>query len=127
MQFETVWTFNTARYTVSLAVAPEDMDPADQFSDPEDVALAQEGGWNWCQTRVQVTFRDAENPKNWAVPRKLVLGEDYLGGCSYASQADFMRGRGYFRSMVLGATSEAREKLARMGAGIRQTHAGVRT
>lgn len=119
MSYETVWSFNTARFTVALSVAPEDMSPEDQFSEQEDVEFANEGGWHWFQARVQVVFRDDDNPKHWSVQRDDVLGEDHLGGCSYHGLKDFMEPGGYFRDMVSEAISEARGKLARMGAGIR--------
>lgn len=122
MNYETVWTFNTARFTVELAVADEDMSPHGAFSEQDDVEFALEGGWHWFQARVQVLFRDDDNPKNWATPRTRLLGEDYLGGCSYHSLQDFIRpDSGYFRDMVGEAIREARGALARM----RET--GIRT
>lgn len=111
--WETVWTFRTARYTVTLAVTPEEDDPAGHFEREDDVEFAREGGWHWFQARVQVAFRDDENPKNWAVVRERVLGEDYLGGCSYRNLEDFRTG-GYFRDMVAEAVREARGTLGRM-------------
>jgi hypothetical protein len=94
------------------------MSPEDQFSDERDVEFASEGGYHWFQARVQVTFRDDNNPINWAVKRIIVLGENYLGGCSYHDLNDFKRD-GYFRDMAAEAIAEARGKLARMSVGIR--------
>lgn len=111
--WETVWSFNTPRFTVRLDVTPEDDDPEGHFDYPEDVEFAREGGWAWFAARVQVVFRDDDNPKHWAVPRRLVLGEDYLGACSYHGLSDFKSG-GYFRDMVAEAISDARGKLERM-------------
>lgn len=111
--YETVWSFNTDRYTVNLDVADEDMSPADGMQFDEDIEFASEGGWHWFQARVQVVFRDDANPRNWAVQRDQVLGEDYLGGCSYHGLEDFKTG-GYFRDMVGTAIDEARSKLERM-------------
>ena len=34
--YETVWTFNTAHFTVSLDVAPEEMDPEGNFASGDD-------------------------------------------------------------------------------------------
>lgn len=119
MVYETVWTFSTARFTVLLEVAPETEDPEGNFAsgddkqDAEDVAFCREGGWHWFTARVQVAFRDDDNPKHWASPRQRVLGEDYLGGCSYRSLDDFTTD-GYFRGMVREAISEARNVLHRM-------------
>lgn len=111
--WEDVWSFNTKRFTVTLAVTDEDSIPEEQFDQDDDVEFANEGGWHWFQARVRVVFRDDANPKNWAVQRDDVLGEDYLGGCSYHDLADFRRD-GYFRDMVNEATREAKQKLARM-------------
>lgn len=111
--YETVWEFNTARFLVTLAVRDEDTDPADHFDFDDDIEFAREGGWHWFQARVQVTFRDDQNPCNWAVTRQHVLGEDYLGGCSYHGLDDFRRG-GYFTDMVREAISEARGTIERM-------------
>ena len=118
--YETVWSFETARFTVNLGVAPEDLNPAGNFDDPRDVEFANNGGWHWFQARVQVVFRDTANPKNWAVQRDVVLGADYLGGCSYHGLTDFKAG-GYFRDMVRSAVEEARAKLVRASVGIRVT------
>lgn len=63
MQYETVWSFNTARFTVSLAIAPEDFDPAEQFEDDEDVEFAREGGWHWFQARTFPLSTRAKRPK----------------------------------------------------------------
>lgn len=102
--WETVWTFSTARFDVTLAVTHEECDPAGQFQYDDDVAFAREGGWHWFSSRVQVKFRDG-----------LVLGDDYLGCCSYLSLADFIRpGPGYFRDMVREAIRRARERLGAM-------------
>lgn len=117
--YETVWTFNTARFAVSLDVAPEEMDPEGNFArgdddlDARDVAFCRKGGWHWFVARVQVVFRDNANPKNWTIAREDVLGEDYLGGCSYHSLADFKAG-GYFRDMVAEAIGEARAHAGRL-------------
>jgi hypothetical protein len=117
--YETVWNFSTAHFTVSLDVAPEEMDPEGNFAsgdddlDAQDVAFCREGGWHWFVARVQVVFRDDANPKHWTIAREDVLGEDYLGGCSYHSLADFKAG-GYFRDMVAEAIGEARAHVGRL-------------
>jgi hypothetical protein len=120
--YENVWNFNTAKFTVSLDVAPEEMDPVGNCSatgddelDAECVEFCREGGWHWFVARVQVKVRDDANPRNWTVVREDVLGEDYLGACSYHSLADF-KADGYFRDMVGVAIAEARQHLARLAA-----------
>lgn len=118
--FETVWSFQTPRYRIECAVADEDSSINAHFDDEQDREFASDGGWHWCQVRVQVVFRDVDNPKKWAAEHAVVLGKDYLGACSYLDFADFRRG-GYFRDMVNEAISETRDKLARATCGIRAT------
>lgn len=118
MSWETVWQFHTANFVVSLSIMPEDSDPADHFEREDDIEFAREGDWHWFQARVQVSFRDSANPKNWAVTRERVLGEDYLGACSYHGLADFRTG-GYFADMVREAIREARGTITRMNATLR--------
>lgn len=114
-QFENVWSFNTKRYLVTLCVADDDMDPAESFDDARDVEFARSGApYAWFQARVQVIFKDDANPRNWAVKRRLVVGEDFLSGCSYSSLAGFMQPGGSFRDMVREAIWEARDKMCRM-------------
>src|SRR4051812_27979951 len=98
-RWETVWMFSTERFDVALAVTNEDFDPAGHFDLDDDVAFAREGGWHWFQARVEVKFRDG-----------LVLGDDYLGGCSYDNLEDFMQPGGYFRDMVREAIRRARQR-----------------
>lgn len=39
--------------------------------------------WAWCAVRVKATAYDAQG-------EQIAYGEDFLGGCSYASEADFL-------------------------------------
>ena len=86
---DAIWSFSTARYTVALFVEPEELDPADSFSDPADVEFARgaygERGWG-CSIEPARWFRAAvivfdENERE--------IGADYLGGCSYNSFREF--------------------------------------
>lgn len=101
--YDTVWTWSTANYTISLGVADEDMDPADSFEFDDDIAFAREGGWHWFCARVQITFGESDE----------VVGSVYLGGCSYRSLQEFIApGPGYFRDMIREAVREARQTMA---------------
>lgn len=101
IHWETVWTRSTERFTIALDVTDEDMDPADSFQSDEDIAFAREGGWHWFAARVRVLWGHD------------VIGEDYLGGCSYHGLADFIQPGGYFQSMVSEAITDARRTVAR--------------
>jgi len=102
--WETLWTFETARFCVTCDAAPEDEDPADSFECEEDIDAVRSGAWDWFIARVRVTMDGRE------------IGADYLGGCAYARASDFVEGEnrdGYFRYMVRQALQEARATLAK--------------
>ena len=107
-RFETVWEFNTARFSVILAIAPEDMDPADSFQFEEDIAVVRNGGVEWFQAKVAVYFDGKE------------MAADYLGGCAYKSACEFVeshrewKGGDYFTDMVRVACNEARKVMRQM-------------
>lgn len=100
-QWETVWTRSTPRFTVALDVTDEDFDPADSLERDDDIEFAREGGWHWFAARVRVLWNHD------------VIGEDYLGGCSYNSLDDFIQPGGYFRDMISEAISDARKTVSR--------------
>jgi len=105
--WETVWTFQTARVTVTLAFAPDyDLDLS-WDEDGEARANLESGLWQAFQSRVTVTIDGVER------------GEDYLGGSIYERPMDFIDHRGmnsaghgsYFSDMVRGAIAEARRAM----------------
>lgn len=74
--------------TVTLECLPEDIDPAEHFDNPEDVAFARSGNpWAWFCAKVTVSYGDFS-------------ATDYLGACSYHSEADFKQPGGSFTVMV---------------------------
>lgn len=77
MTWETIWTFDTRRFSVELAFAPEDTDPSDSFELQEDIDAVRNESVLWFQARVTVSSNGH------------VIGSDYLGACAYASAEDF--------------------------------------
>lgn len=75
--FETVWEFKTARFTVALEIEPEDMDPADSFEREDDIEAVRSGAVEWFQARVAV-YLDGK-----------LIGADSLGGCAYNTVREF--------------------------------------
>lgn len=74
-----LWRFNTARYTIAFFAEPEDMDPADSFDDPRDIAFAREDDpARWFYAIVAVFDNEGRE-----------LGCNALGGCSYNSFEEF--------------------------------------
>lgn len=100
--YETIWTFKTKNFAVTLDVAPEDMDPADSFEFDEDIQAIRNGDVDWFVARVAVRFNGS------------IIGDDYLGGCAYRSVHDFRKDSGYFNDMVRQAVTEARKELVRL-------------
>lgn len=140
MARELVWSFETARYAVRAYVEPEEIDPADSFEFPEDIAAVRNGDVAWFAVTVEVVQLRFGKTKGGRYARDgAVLGWDNLGGCAYASTAEFFHGhrdpdplnrnceamrvaRGgspdakvsvchYFPSMVREAIANARERL----------------
>lgn len=81
---------------ITLACEPEDFPPEDSFDDPHDVAWAKEqiengNEWGWCVAHVTATIE---------IAGATFQGNDYLGGCSYESEAAFKHPDGYYPDMV---------------------------
>jgi hypothetical protein len=103
--YETVWSFNTARFRVELATTDDyDLDLSwDEYGAARRDLEA--GRWPGAFiARVQVVATDTG----------LILGADHVGGNIYESIEDFMKPGGYFQDMVSAAIREARETLAKL-------------
>jgi hypothetical protein len=74
-------------------------DDAEDRAAEEDVRVELEAGnpWAWCCVRVSVGWGE-------------LVGDDYLGGCSYASEEDFRVG-GYYADMCAEARRQLLEQL----------------
>lgn len=84
--------------TVQLIMFPEDLPLEGNLScldDERDAAniahvrdqLDSGNDWAWCAVTVRLTYRG-------------LIAEDHLGGCSYASEADFTAPGGYYDDMI---------------------------
>lgn len=72
--------------------------------------LASGNEWAWCSTHVRATYRG-------------FVGDDYLGGCSYLSEEDFVKTSMYYGDMVRTACGEIADQLIKAGAIIEElTH-----
>ncbi len=116
-QYETVWSFKTARFIVALEIEPEDMDPTDSFEFQEDIDAVRNGEVEWFCACVSVYLDDTR------------IAWDCLGGCAYRTVREFYtahrdhprntmasRATGviycvYFPGMVRQAVAEARKVL----------------
>lgn len=76
--YETAWSFATKNFTTELRIYPEDMDPADSFEFPEDIAAVRNGDVEWFYAVVVVLDRDGRE-----------IGGDSLGGCAYRTVREF--------------------------------------
>jgi hypothetical protein len=62
MHYETIWSFNTAQFRVTLAVAPCQDDPADSFCTQEDIDAVHEGRVEWFDARPRPGKRGRVTP-----------------------------------------------------------------
>jgi len=100
--WDTIWSFQTARFRITCDVTPDDTNPADCFEFDEDIEAVRSGAVDWFVARLRVTLDG------------VVIATDYLGACAYACASDFAHKDrdGYFRGMVRSAVAEARRALA---------------
>ena len=99
--WDTVWTFKTANFEVALEFGP-DVDLDLSWDDDGSVADGLARGTLFAFVARVAVRHDG-----------CTVGEDYLGGCIYATERDFMTG-GYFRDMVRCAVADARRNLAKL-------------
>jgi hypothetical protein len=102
--YDTIYTFKTARFTVTLAVAPEEINPRDCFDMNEDdyrelCEKIDSCNYVWFVARVKIECDGRE------------VGVDYLGGCCYDNVDQFRRD-GYFHDMVRNVCRQARRAIA---------------
>ena len=102
--WEIVHTEERNGFTVKLEFGPEHDDPRGHFDTDDCDEICDDitsGNLLWFVARV-------------AVQREgITLGDDYLGGCCYASAADFMAG-GYYEDMIHCAMVNAESMLERL-------------
>lgn len=60
--------------------------------------LEQGNEWAWCTIRVVAKWKD-------------FFGDDYLGGCSYKSEQDFIESNDYYQDMKTNALAELNKKV----------------
>ena len=100
-QWETIWRFSTARFSIHLDCAHDPYMDLSWDEDGEATRNINAGIWGHYQFRVAVRING------------VLIGTDYLGGCIYADPMGF-RGDGYFRDMVRQAIKDARAFLGAM-------------
>jgi hypothetical protein len=97
-------TKDTPGIEIELIWEEETMSPDEQFEDEETLEWVREqiesgNEWAWFCAHVRVTYC-------------AIVGDDYLGGCSYKSEDDF-RSDGYFDSMVDDCIARINRELSR--------------
>lgn len=98
MNWELIETHTQDGFTIKTYVAPEEMNPADQF-DEEVVQGIRDGIYTWFTVKVEAS-------KNG-----IVLADEYLGGCCYESETDFLDIDGYWADMCETALHDAKQTL----------------
>ena len=100
MQFALIHTESVDGFTIRFFAAPEDIDPAGQFHDPQDVADILEGRLARFVAKVTASKLGVE------------LASDYLGGCAYRDVSDFVReSGGYYDDMRNAVIKDARNTI----------------
>jgi hypothetical protein len=100
--------------TFTLEIEPEDdVQPEDQLDDAESVRLVRDqmrdgNEWAWFRAKVTCEVLGFE-------------GTDFLGACSYASEADFRAPGGYFDDMKYTALREIAERVLPLYRALRPT------
>lgn len=93
-------------FTVRCYALPEDMLPVERFASGDDVADQEiidkinDGTYAWFMVKVT------------ASKKGIVLGTDYLGGCCYKSEKDFVESDDYYAGMRAEAIAEAKKAIA---------------
>lgn len=98
---------------------PEDSRPEDFFDDKRHAKWARDqmrrgNEWGWCMVRVTAT---TQHPNGYDV----IVGKDYLSGCSYRSQEDFMQPGGYYEDMKKAALDDMLGKFQAAGGVVLNT------
>lgn len=112
-------------YTIeySIECLPEHISPegnASAIDDETDAEILAEiysqldsgNEWAWCCVRVKATAIDEDG-------EQIAYGEDYLGGCSYASREDFMACP-YYEDMCTIAREQCDNEIARIRKALAQ-------
>lgn len=86
-------------FKIELALAPSDTAPSD--TTPETSRRIDNGDLLWFDARVTASRHG------------VVLGTDYLGGCSYDSVAEFVRDS-YYEDLVAEALGDARRMIEKL-------------
>jgi hypothetical protein len=78
------------------AISPEEDSKAEKWIEDQ---LESGNEWAWCTIRVSAHWNEFE-------------GDDYLGCCSYRSEADFKQPGGYYDDMKAEALAELNRKVS---------------
>jgi len=97
---QTIHTFTKDGFDIRFSVIPELTHPNDHFDDDGETARAiNAGDYEWFIANITASKNGIE------------LADEYLGGCCYASFAEFMDEDSYFGDMVDTAIDVARQNI----------------
>ena len=82
------------------AIASGD-DEYDKEVEDKLIAESEWNEWAWCMVKITAKYKGAK-------------GTDYLGGCSYKNEKDFIQNSGYFEDMKQNAYAELLTELENM-------------
>jgi hypothetical protein len=91
--------------TVKVSCEPEHIHPKDCFDDARDIAeIVEKAEWNewaWCCIRVKVTFEG-------------ISESEYLDGCSYDSEKDFVTSGDNYEDMLHNCFATLEKRLIKL-------------
>lgn len=99
---ERLYKFLTKHAEVTVNAEPEHLHPRDCMENVEEIdRIVKEAEWNvwaWCSVEVKVSWNGLSE-------------SEFLGGCSYDSEADFKQPGGYYDDLVYEASKALAQKL----------------
>ena len=111
MNWNLIETHSADGYTIKTYTAPETDDPRDHFLVEGEAQMGlneslysviediEKGNLAWFKVKVEASKND------------IVLSYDYLGGCCYQSEEEFLDIDGYWTDMCEAVLSEAQQKI----------------
>lgn len=94
-------------FTIDVYALPEDISPAGQFDDDGETARAiADGDLTWFCAKVTASLDGVE------------LADDYLGGCCYETESDFITAGGYYEDYRQGVVDTAKGVIRALAAKV---------
>lgn len=98
MNWHLLHTEKAEGFDIKCETAPEQLDPAECFTDSDTIEAIRAGRYEWFIAKVTASKNGID------------LASEYLGGCCHYSLSDFLEGL-YFEDMKTDAIREAKKAI----------------